>query len=118
MSKIDGPTGPLPPPRIDSPAANPSPPAPDNDAQSGRLPASGAAYTSSEEAQARRSEILNRIANSQPKTGGNPSAAYDDAYWAKQPAEVQKLRDIDDPAQRSAMVQELVLKGYTIDVPI
>ncbi len=61
-------------------------------------------------------EILNKIAASQPHTGGVDP--YDDAYWAKQPAEVQELRDMQEPGERSAKVAELITKGYKIDVPI
>jgi hypothetical protein len=46
-----------------------------------------------------------------------PDAA-DDAYWAKQPAAVQQLREIDDPDQRKAQATQLAGEGYTIDVPI
>jgi len=46
------------------------------------------------------------------------ASAADDAYWAKQPAEVQQLREIDDPAARAELATELSEKGYAIDVPI
>jgi hypothetical protein len=46
-----------------------------------------------------------------------PDAA-DDAYWAKQPAAVQQLREIDDPDERKAQATQLAGQGYTIDVPI
>jgi len=42
----------------------------------------------------------------------------DDAYWAKQPAPVQQLREIDDPDQRKALATQLAAQGYSIDVPI
>ena len=42
----------------------------------------------------------------------------DDAYWAKQPAAVQQLREIDDPDQRKALATQLAAQGYSIDVPI
>jgi hypothetical protein len=41
-----------------------------------------------------------------------------DRYWNAQPAEVQKLRNIQDPMERRVMANELAKKGYTIDVPI
>ena len=44
--------------------------------------------------------------------------AYDDAYWAKQPAAVQQLRNIADPNQRMAQAATLASEGYQIDVPI
>jgi hypothetical protein len=44
--------------------------------------------------------------------------AVDDAYWAKQPAAVQQLREIQDPDQRLELGTQLAHKGYSIDVPI
>jgi len=41
-----------------------------------------------------------------------------DAYWAMQPPEVQKLRDITDLAERSDLAQHLANQGYTIDKAI
>ena len=41
--------------------------------------------------------------------------AENNAYWAAQPPEVQQLRNVGDPGQRSAMAQDLADKGYTID---
>jgi hypothetical protein len=41
-----------------------------------------------------------------------------DAYWAMQPPEVQKLRDIPDLADRSDLAQHLANQGYTIDKAI
>jgi hypothetical protein len=42
----------------------------------------------------------------------------DDAYWAKQPAAIQQLREIDDRDQRLALGTQLARQGYSIDVPI
>jgi hypothetical protein len=42
----------------------------------------------------------------------------DDAYWAKQPAAIQQLREIDDRDQRLALGTQLAHQGYSIDVPI
>jgi len=42
----------------------------------------------------------------------------DNAYWAQQPAAVQQLRNIQDPAQRTALGAQLANEGYQIDVPI
>jgi hypothetical protein len=41
-----------------------------------------------------------------------------DAYWAAQPPEVQKLRDISGLAARSAMAQTLADQGFKIDTQI
>lgn len=61
-----------------------------------------------------------------PQTHSTPAAtaqidaanSYDDTYWAKQPAAVQQLRNISDPAQRQQMAATLASQGYQIDVPI
>jgi len=45
-------------------------------------------------------------------------ASFDSAYWAKQPAAVQQLQDIQNPAQRTQMAEQLAHEGYSIDVPI
>ena len=37
------------------------------------------------------------------------------AYWAAQPPEVQKLRDVTDFGERSDLAQQLADQGYTID---
>ena len=42
----------------------------------------------------------------------------DDAYWAKQPAAIQHLREIDDSQQRLVLGTQLASQGYAIDVPI
>ena len=44
--------------------------------------------------------------------------AVDDAYWSKQPAAVQQLREIDNMDQRHGMAAQLAAAGYQIDVPI
>jgi hypothetical protein len=44
--------------------------------------------------------------------------AFDDAYWAAQPAPVQALRTMQDPEQRTGLATQLANEGYTIDVPI
>jgi hypothetical protein len=44
--------------------------------------------------------------------------AFDNAYWASQPAAVQALQKIQDPAQRATMATQLASEGYSIDVPI
>ncbi len=44
--------------------------------------------------------------------------AFDNAYWASQPAAVQALQKIQDPAERATMATQLASEGYSIDVPI
>jgi hypothetical protein len=44
--------------------------------------------------------------------------AFDNAYWAQQPAAVQSLRTTQDPEQRAALATQLASEGYSIDVPI
>jgi len=41
--------------------------------------------------------------------------AFDDAYWAAQPAPVQALRTMQDPEQRTGLATQLANEGYTID---
>jgi hypothetical protein len=54
-----------------------------------------------------------------PSTGAkDPGAAFDAAYWARQPKAVQALEKIQDPDKRMAMASQLASEGYTIDVPI
>lgn len=43
---------------------------------------------------------------------------FDKAYWASQPAAVQALQKMQDPAQRATMATQLASEGYSIDVPI
>jgi hypothetical protein len=44
--------------------------------------------------------------------------AFDDAYWAKQPAAVQALRTTSNPDDRDELANKLMAAGYSIDVPI
>jgi hypothetical protein len=44
--------------------------------------------------------------------------AYDDSYWASQPAPVQALRTMQNQEQREATATQLASEGYSIDVPI
>ena len=46
------------------------------------------------------------------------SNAADDAYWAKQPAAVQQLREISNEPERYQLASELAAQGYSIDVPV
>lgn len=67
----------------------------------------------SPDAQRMRDELLARTAAAQtPK-----SASPDDAYWAAQPPEVQKLRYMQ-PEDREKAAGELIAKGFKIDVPV
>ena len=52
------------------------------------------------------------------KAAADPTQSFDDAYWAKQPAAVQALRNVQDPELRASMARDLAAQGYTIDVPI
>ena len=52
-----------------------------------------------------------------PTAETDPQLAFDNAYWAQQPAAVQPLRTMPD-SQRSAYAQQLAADGYKIDVPI
>jgi len=44
--------------------------------------------------------------------------AFDNAYWAQQPAAVQPLRTMQNQEQRSTLATQLASEGYAIDVPI
>jgi hypothetical protein len=44
--------------------------------------------------------------------------AFDNAYWAEQPAAVQQLRYITNPAEKTEVATQLAQQGYSIDVPI
>jgi hypothetical protein len=44
--------------------------------------------------------------------------AFDNAYWASQPAPVQALRTMQNQEQREAVATQLANEGYSIDVPI
>jgi hypothetical protein len=52
------------------------------------------------------------------KGSSQPPVSFDDAYWAKQPAAVQQLRNIQDPVQKTELATQLAQQGYSIDVPI
>jgi len=51
-------------------------------------------------------------------SSGESDQAYDQAYWAAQPAAVQDLQNISDLTARSLAAGQLAAEGYTIDVPI
>ncbi len=61
----------------------------------------------------------NAVANNwaTPTAAADPTLAFDNAYWAQQPAAVQPLRTMPD-SERSAYAQQLASEGYKIDVPI
>jgi len=44
--------------------------------------------------------------------------AFDNTYWASQPAPVQALRTMQNQEQRTALATQLANEGYSIDVPI
>jgi hypothetical protein len=44
--------------------------------------------------------------------------AFDNEYWASQPAAVQQLRYIQNPTERTQLATQLAGEGYSIDVPI
>ena len=56
--------------------------------------------------------------SSTPAATETPQQAFDQAYWASQPAAVQQLQDIQNPTQRAEFAEQLAEKGYSIDVPI
>lgn len=56
--------------------------------------------------------------STKPPTHWYGADAVDDAYWSKQPAPVQQLREIDDMSQRQALATQLSGAGFQIDVPI
>src|ERR1700681_2413032 len=49
-------------------------------------------------------------------TPASPPQSVDDAYWSKQPAAVQQLRNIQDQGQRTLLGAQLAAEGYSIDV--
>ncbi|MFZ0336969.1 MAG: hypothetical protein WAL45_02990 [Terracidiphilus sp.] len=52
------------------------------------------------------------------ETSSDATMSFDQSYWANQPAAVQQLQDIQDPAQRTQVATQLAQEGYSIDVPI
>lgn len=61
---------------------------------------------------------VNSTATPPAETASNPTLAFDNAYWAQQPAAVQALRNMQNPEQRTEYAQQLASEGYSIDVPI
>jgi hypothetical protein len=59
-----------------------------------------------------------RIETAPAPTPASSSKSVNDAYWSKQPAAVQQLRNIQDQGQRSLLGTQLASQGYSIDVPI
>jgi len=51
-------------------------------------------------------------------TPADAQEAFDNAYWAQQPAAVQPLRDMQNQEQRTTLATQLASEGYSIDVPI
>ena len=71
--------------------------------------------------------LIPATANAATDETANPAVAptstatllsANDAYWAKQPAAVQQLRNIGDSGQRAIMAGQLAAEGYSIDVPV
>jgi|HubBroStandDraft_5_1064220.scaffolds.fasta_scaffold17993_5 hypothetical protein len=54
---------------------------------------------------------------STPTPAADPTEAFDNAYWASQPAAVQALRNMPE-GEREGYADQLASEGYTIDVPI
>jgi hypothetical protein len=53
-----------------------------------------------------------------PSAATDPTLAFDNAYWAQQPAAVQALQTMQNPEERAEYAEQLASEGYTIDVPI
>jgi hypothetical protein len=49
---------------------------------------------------------------------GQPVLNEADAYWATQPPEVQRLRDLSSESDRAELARQLAEEGFQIDVPI
>jgi len=56
-------------------------------------------------------------AQMQPTAAADPTLAFDNSYWAQQPAAVQPLRTMPE-SERTNYAQQLAAQGYKIDVPI
>ncbi len=52
-----------------------------------------------------------------PPSSSQPMS-FDESYWANQPAAVQQLQNIQDPAERAQVATQLAQEGYSVDVPI
>jgi len=61
-------------------------------------------------------EGSNRMASTQLHWYADDAA--DDAYWNKQPAAVQQLREMESPEDRQALASQLMSQGYSIDYSI
>jgi len=70
-------------------------------------------YTNTAQANTTTASSTTGASNAIPQSG-----PYSAEYWASQPAAVQALQNISDPAERQARATELAHQGYTIDVPI
>jgi len=53
----------------------------------------------------------------EPTAAADPTLAFDNSYWAQQPAAVQALRTMPE-SERQNYAQQLASEGYKIDVPI
>jgi hypothetical protein len=68
-----------------------------------------------------QSAPLQSSTQSSPESTSAPldaQQAFDNAYWAQQPAAVQPLRTMQNQEQRTALATQLANEGYSIDVPI
>jgi hypothetical protein len=52
-----------------------------------------------------------------PSAAADPTLAFDNTYWASQPAAVQPLRNMN-LQEREGYAEQLASEGYSIDVPI
>jgi|SRR5580704_540040 hypothetical protein len=80
-----------------------------------------AAYDNPSQNASVQSSTKSTAASSTASTTTTPAEAqeaFDNAYWAKQPAAVQPLRNMQNQEQRTTLATQLASEGYSIDVPI
>jgi hypothetical protein len=75
-------------------------------------------YPASSATSASSSAANSSAATESTSSTEDPQQAFDNAYWASQPAAVQALQNIQNPEQRASMATQLANEGYSIDVPI
>jgi hypothetical protein len=84
----------------------------------GETPAATSTFSLPSAASPRAASPQASVAQTAPldeATRANLTRAEINAYWAAQPAEVQKLRDVNDFGERSLLAQQLADQGYIID---
>jgi hypothetical protein len=81
-------------------------------------PSSTTTTASTATTQSATSSAASSAASSTSTTTLDAQQAYDNDYWASQPAAVQALRTMQDPDQKAALATQLAGEGYSIDVPI